>query len=480
TSTSIVVTPTTTTTYSVTGTNGTCTDLKTSQVTVTLTPNVSVPNQTICAAGTATLNASGAPSYSWSTGFVGNPLMVTPSSNTVYSVIGINGTCTDTETVSVTIGSSITIVPAATTPTICAGGTVGLSATGATTYTWNPGNINGSALTVTPSANTTYTVEGSNNGCNGTSTINISIITAPALNLTPSTGSICIGSSVTINASGYATYTWSPSNLNGSSQDLSPSANQVYTVNGTLGNCAGSSTALVNVFNYPTMNITGNTVICAGNQTSLTASGATTYTWSSGGSNAITSVNPNSTTSYTVTGFNSTCSGTAAITVSVNPNPTISVSTFTNPLCLGNGVNLTGSGATSYTWSTNSSFNPIYVTPTVTTTYTLTGAVNGCTSQAVFTQSVVDCSGGSVGVEENELTLEGLNIFPNPTNQFVNIHYKGANFNYTVFDNLGRVIKSEKSILDKAQFDLSNYAKGVYFIEISSDQGVVRKKLILD
>lgn len=474
----IAVTPTANTTYTVQGNNANCFQVQSVAINATLTPTVSVTNQTICASGTATLTASGASTYSWSTGSTSNPLLVSPASNTVYTVIGKNGICANTKTVSVTIGSSITIVPVATTPTICTGGTVGLSATGATTYTWQPVNLNGSAITVTPGSSTTYTVSGTNSGCNGTSTINVSIISAPALVLTPSSSSVCAGGSSTINASGYTTYTWMPGNLNGNSNVFTPPSNQTYTVSGKIGNCNGTQTAVINVVNIPTVSITGNTVICAGKNANLTANGAASYSWSTGPTTSTISVSPSTLTTYVVTGNNSTCSNTAAISVSVNPNPTLAISSSSNPICVGDGVNLTGSGANTYTWSTNTSFNPIYETPTVTTTYTITGTVNGCTSTAVFTQSVNAC--GGVGLQSQILSSTDLLIFPNPTNDQITISYVGKKFDYVIYDNIGRLITSDKDITDQVKLKVNEYAKGVYFIEINTGNERSRRKLIID
>ncbi len=475
---SIVVSPTANITYTVQGNNNNCYQVQSVAINATLTPNVSVANQTICASGTATLLASGATTYSWSTGFTGNPLLASPASNTVYTVIGNNGICANTKTVSVTIGSSITIVPAATTPTICTGGTVGLSASGATTYTWLPVNLNGAAITVTPPSSLVYTVNGTNSGCNGTSTIGITIISAPALVLSPSSSSVCGGGSSTVNASGYATYTWNPGNLSGSTNVLTPASTQIYTVQGKLGNCNGTQTAIVSVVNIPTVTITGGTLMCVGKNVNLTANGAGTYTWNSGPTTQSISVSPATNTTYIVTGGNSNCTNTAAISVSVNPNPTVSVASSSNPICIGDAANLTGSGATTYTWNGGSNFNPIFVSPTVTTTYTLTGIVNGCTSTAVFTQTVNTC--GGVGLQTQTLPNDQLFIFPNPSSDVLTIAYMGKTFDYVIYDNIGRLICQDKGVVDMVKVKVNEYARGSYYIEIVSDGERTRRKLIID
>lgn len=480
TSTGIVVTPTTTTTYSVTGINGSCTDVKVSTVNVTLTPNVSVNNQTICAGGQATITASGASTYSWSTGFTGNPLQVSPVTNTVYTVIGNNGVCANTKTVSVTIGSSITIVPAASTQTMCSGGTSTLSATGATTYTWNPGNIVGSSLNVTPAGTTIYTVTGTNGGCNGMATIGVSVITAPVLNVTATSNSLCAGGTTTMNATGYSTYTWNPGNINGSSINVTPASTQIYTVVGNLGNCIGNKTHTITVVANPTVSISGSTIMCAGNSIVLTANGAGTYSWSTSATTNTISVSPVTTTTYSVIGYNSNCPGNAAKTISVNPTPTVSVSTPSNPICIGDAINITGNGATTYSWSTGSTFNQIFISPTVTTSYTLTGTTNGCSHTTVFTQSVTAC--GGAGLANNSILSGGLKVYPNPFKENFTISYLGNNFSYVIYDNIGRLIISKTDLIDEANVDLSKFAKGIYYIEVTNAANgeKARKKLIAE
>ena len=55
---------------------------------------------------------------------------------------------------------------------MCVGQTATLTGNGASTYTWNPGSLTGSAVAVTPTVNTTYTVNGLNSfGCPGATTI---------------------------------------------------------------------------------------------------------------------------------------------------------------------------------------------------------------------------------------------------------------------------------------------------------------------
>jgi hypothetical protein len=66
-------------------------------------PIVSVNSPTICAGQTATLTATGASTYSWNTGSLLNPILVSPSSSTVYSVTGTSLGCSTTTVVTVVV-----------------------------------------------------------------------------------------------------------------------------------------------------------------------------------------------------------------------------------------------------------------------------------------------------------------------------------------------------------------------------------------
>ncbi len=138
-----------------------------------------------------------------------------------------------------------------------------------------------------------------------------------------------------------------------------------------------------------TLSITGNDTICAGTTTTLTANGATSYTWSNGTTTASIAINPSADTVY----FVKASSGGGCInydTVSVTVIPT-SLTPFTNSytLCSGGFDTLGVNGASTYTWvpSTNlsnaNSATPI-ANPTATTIYTVTGT-NACGNSSPLT-----------------------------------------------------------------------------------------------
>jgi hypothetical protein len=147
----------------------------------------------------------------------------------------------------------------------------------------------------------------------------------------------------------------------------------------------------VTVSQPPDITATANpSSICSGESSTLTASGASNYQWSTGSSGSSITVKPNQTTTYTVTGSANGCSNTASVTVTVKPSPNVSVTASPSVLnVIGLSSTLTASGASTYQWSTGASGSSIVVVPLLTTTYSVTGiAANGCTDQATVTVTI--------------------------------------------------------------------------------------------
>ncbi len=98
------VSPLATSVYTLIGANFTCTSSATFTQVVAASPalSVSAAQATICAGATTTLTASGATTYSWNgvQGTANN--IVAPSSTTTYTVVGSNGTCASTKTITQT------------------------------------------------------------------------------------------------------------------------------------------------------------------------------------------------------------------------------------------------------------------------------------------------------------------------------------------------------------------------------------------
>src|SRR5688572_22314969 len=123
-----------------------------------------------------------------------------------------------------------------------------------------------------------------------------------------------------------------------------------------VSNSCGTAISNLCLLNILSPNVTASAspaAICPGASSTLTASGANTYKWSTGQTGSTITVTPSSTTTYSVKGTNSLgCSKTATVTVTVNPLPNVTASASPSAICKGASSTLTASDATSYQWST--------------------------------------------------------------------------------------------------------------------------------
>jgi len=375
----IMVMPATTTSYTVNGVG--CPGTATATVTVNPIPTVTVTSTTICIGQAATLTANGANSYLWSNGATTNSITVSPASTTSYTVTGNSLGCTSTAIGNVTVNPLPT--PVVSPATICngQGGPGTLIAGGANSYLWSTGATT-IAMTASPTVTTTYTVTGNTLGCLNTATGVITVNPIPIVTATSAT--ICNGQSAALTAGGASSYTWSTgaSTVN---ITASPTTTSTYTVTGNTLGCINTATGTITVNPIPVVSVALSTV-CQGVFGTLTASGANSYLWSSGDVTAGINYAPATTTTYTVIGTSLGCSDTVIGIITVNPLPVVSVASKT--ICSGQAATLTANGANSYTWSDGSVTKSITKSPTINTTYTVTGNSLGCLGTATVNITV--------------------------------------------------------------------------------------------
>lgn len=371
------------------------------QVTVNPAPNVVIPNNhiDICPGGTTTITANGAAIYTWNPpGSPGASVTVSPTATTTYTVTGTTSGCRDTAMAVVRV-NPLPPVTAGPDLSTCQGSPIMMTATGANTYQWSPATglsgTTGASVSANPSFTTTYTLTGTSSaGCINYDTIVVNVLPPPIADAGPSQLT-CDGTPVTLNGSGGTTYTWSPatglSSTTGPTVTATPSVTTTYTLTAAIGSCTSTDTMIVQVVGMPVANAGPDFTICSGTSVPLTASGGTTYSWSpvtalspSNGIGQSVVATPMSTTTYTVTASNGSCISTDEVEIVVNTSPvtTASADAF---ICITQTASLTVSGATTYTWNPATGLNTtsgpaVDASPSATTTYTVTGTQNGCTS----------------------------------------------------------------------------------------------------
>lgn len=411
-----------TTSYTFTPSTGFCGTTTNLSITVNALPTAAITNNTNttelnCTTTSISLTGTGGGTYSWNDG------TTTISSNSglsitnpgVYELIVTNAAgCQDALSIQITQDtiSPVVSISTGTTELNCTTTSITLNANGATTYTWyNGATAIGTGATLIVNAPGSYSVVGSEpNGCTATaSEIITQNIVAPTLAITNLSGTTtlnCTTTTINLSASGGLSYSWSNgSAIVSTSATYSTTTPGTYTVTtiGANGCSASASITISQDISTPSIalsNTNGTLLNCSITSTTLTASGANSYSWSNGSSIVGTTASINVTTpgTYTVTGTGTNgCTSTATQVITQDlsaPTASISSSVANNTLtCTTTSILLTASGNGSYNWGQAGTSLGTGGTLNITTpgTYTLTvTATNGCTatSSVVITQNI--------------------------------------------------------------------------------------------
>ena len=319
---------------------------------------------TFCDGDSVVLTATAGATYLWSTGETTQSITVLASGVYTVNVITAEGCEGDSDPVQVTVNPNPvpTVSPVGPT-TFCDGGSVTLTTGSYATYLWNTGETTQS-IVVSTSGDYSVTVT-NGNGCEGASgdlTVTVNDLPEPTVTASGDL-EFCDGGSVTLTSSPASSYLWS----NGeTTQSIVVGTTGTFTVTVTDANeCVGTSDPVsTTVYDNPEPTITadGPTIFCDGDSVVLTSSAAEFYTWSTGETTQSITVFTTGSYSVTVTDVND-CVGTSnpvQVTVNNNPTPTISASGDLE-FCDGDSVVLTSSLADSYLWSTGATTQSITV-----------------------------------------------------------------------------------------------------------------------
>ncbi|MBS1686671.1 MAG: T9SS type A sorting domain-containing protein [Bacteroidetes bacterium] len=329
--------------YTVTVTNASgCTATATSTVTITPLPSAAISGTTgICSGSSTTLTASGGGTYAWSTG--ATTAAITVSTAATYTITVTTSGCSATASKAVTLNTNPTASISGT-ASFCPGGSTTLTAGGGTSYSWSTGATT-AAISVSAAGSYTVTVT-SASGCTATAGRTVTSASAPTATATSATA--CAGSAATLTASGGGTYLWS-TGATTAGISASTAGSYTVTVTGATG-CTATAAGTLSSYALPTLSISSTSPACIGSTVSLsvTASGATSYTYAWTGPNGFTSASATPSISsaavansgtYTVTVTdNHTCTASGSTAVSVSACLSVSGYVFDD----GNGNGLVG------------------------------------------------------------------------------------------------------------------------------------------
>jgi hypothetical protein len=408
----VIATPLTTTTYTVSGIDVTTGCSTTSSVITTVNPlpstTMTATVGTICSGvTTATLTATGANVYSWSpaTGLsatTGNTVVATPTSTTTYTVSGSNNCAVNTVSTVITVQTP----PATPLATTFGSGTWNAYCYNSTNFTNYYGYYTENSLNF----NTT-TRWNANNGptiANAATGSAYSGCTFGGTNYSISfkrTNFTCGYYQIDIPYHDDDYYLL----INGVQVAQHVGCCDIHTAawTGFLGPATTVEFRLINNNGPGSLQISINSVaynvlsppvtICAGTSSTLSANtiAGASYSWApstdlSSASGQTTVATPATTTNYscTISDPGTGCSGTASILVTVNPLPSTTVTPTTATLnCSSSIATLVASGANTYTWSPSAGLSSttgftVTASPTTTTTYTVSGSNNCATNGA--------------------------------------------------------------------------------------------------
>jgi gliding motility-associated-like protein len=322
-----------------------------------------------------------------------------PMANIVYTLSSV-GFCVTTDSIHVSVASSANII-ATNDTTICNGQSLGLSVSGASTYSWtSPSGTSSLSCTActspiaTPISSIIYYVQSTGISCSSSDTVNVTVSPTTKLNAGSDT-TICAGELISLHATGASTFNWlsssSPSYLSCTACP-SPTANPMASISyyaTTTDFCVNADTVRIDVLPVRKIFIGNDTSVCMNDTIILSATNGLHYSWSTIPASVFScygcgSIQPVITANITfVVDDTSKCVVGDTVTISVLPNPIVNAGVDAEIISGGSTI-LLGTGATTYIWSPNTAISDIHVAspevnPTATTTYIVEGIdANGC------------------------------------------------------------------------------------------------------
>lgn len=432
--------------------------------TITALPVVSAgTDQTVCANSNVTLVGSGAPTLTWNNNVTNNtPFVATATNSYIVTGTAANG-CVNRDTVTVTVNALP--VPVITGDlAICAGDSTLLVTSSATGNVWSTTATNDSIYVST--AGSYIVTETDANGCVGTSAPVVVVVNAlPSVNAGNDIA-VCQNGQAILFATGAPTLTWNNNVSNGVS--FIATASNTYIVTGTDANgCVDKDTLVLTVNALPIVDGGDNVTLCGVGQVTLTATGASVYSWSNGITNGVPFTAEVGSNSYLVTGIDANgCSNTDIVMVTVNNVP-VATATAANQLTI-----VASPAGMSYQWVDCATNTPILGANNQTFTATANGSykvivtgMGGCAD----TSACVNIN--SVGLENNQADL-GISLYPNPTtgNVFVNMPAT-EEATITVFDAQGKVVMTLENAQNGSVIELSEVQYGMYMIQVANANG---------
>lgn len=326
------------------------------------------------------------------------------------------------------------------------------------------------------------------------------IMNPPSVFIFPWDTSICSGQVVlraVTNMPG-GTFNWWPVSGTDSFIIVSPDSTQMYHVSYTLHGITDSNVAIVHAYTTPEADagadrsycVNGNAIDTLGGSPSASGgSGYYHYHWQVLNASATSlsnyfSSNPLMTAHnfgtfdfyLTVTDSLSSCKVSDTISIVVKPQPNIFLAASSSTICITQNDTITASAQPNggiYHWNSYPDTSQVLIIKDSARTIIVQYDLNGCFSSATI-EIAPDtiCLTGSV-----DIIREGyFSIFPNPSSGLLVIHTSSGFYSPSITDILGKKMPCSQT---PDGIDISEYANGIYWLELKTEYGeTVKKKII--
>ena len=430
---------------------------------------------------------SGYADYLWVDSLSLNQYLTVDSTGAYYAIVtDTNGCSNSSDTINITV-YSLPFVDIGNDTSFCDGDSIILIAdSGFVDYVWVDSLSLTQYLTVTTPGAYYVDVTDTNSCSNSSDTINITVLPLPAVDLGNDT-SFCEGNSITLDADNPgASYDWSTSDT---TQTILADSSGIYYV--TVTDICGTATdsIIIDVTPLPDVNLGNDTAFCEGDAFfhTLDAGAGYTYLWSDASTDQTLIAADSGTYFVEITDTNG-CSNSDTINVTENPLPTVDLGLDTILTSLPDSITLdAGAGFDLYQWQDGYSNQTYNVSSYGMYSVTVTD-INGCQASDSIYIDLID-----------EIQVKIINyklkIHPNPAKDVFNLTIKTANkcdLTIELMTIQGQTVYSFNSYIKRGrlthQIDVSEFAKGVYYLRVYSvakhtgvktKNGIRVKKLVI-
>ena len=433
-------------------------------VTVYPAPKIQFAGDTaVCTGDSATIEIFGLDKMEWLDG-IGTRKIVTVAiaKTTYFRALGENARgCKNIDSTKVTAYELPNVIINGD-RAICIGNGVKLTVSGAQNYLWNNGNISDEMVYRADTlADTSFSVVGTDaKGCKQTASINLTVNDLPTLSIVGDNVH-CAGDSVKLSVSGATTYSWTSGSSTDTEKFIAKNSRTI-NVTGTDDNgCVSSTQQSITVNDRPTASITGDTLVCEGESTKLSATGGMSYEWNTTDESSEIEVSPTKLETYSViVADGNGCKDTAAH----------SVDQLVLDASFSESTNLLTANAddVSYLWL-DCDKGKLGIAGAKDKEYEITKSGNFALQVSKLgCKAISDCSEIEyVGIDN--AWSQKITVFPNPSNGvFEVVAPAGELVRYEIFSSTGERV-AQSNFNNRTTIELHELPSGVFTLVMSSD-----------